>query len=323
MRNKILTILEKNQDFVSGEAMSEMLGISRAAIWKHIQLLVESGYEIESVRNRGYRLVSEADHLNREAIESLMETVSLGRQCHYLETVDSTNVYLKRLTQESPQVADGLLVVANEQTAGRGRRGRQWTSPKGQGIFMSYLLKMNLPMEQIPQLTLVAGLAVCEAMREMYGQDLKIKWPNDVVYNSKKVCGILTEMSGVIGENPEIIVGIGINASQMAFSEEIAHKATSIRLMTGEKVNRARLIATVTMAFEQLLQLFVAEGLDALVKRFNDLCVNVGLIQTASGPGVEIKGTGLGINNSGELMLQTVEGVKNISSGEISVEGIY
>lgn len=193
MKAEILKMLRESQDYVSGQQICERFQVSRTAVWKVIKQLKEEGYEVEAVRNRGYRLSSLPDILSREEIVSQIDTVWAGKNVHYFTETDSTNIQAKRMGDQG--APHGTLAAAGQQTAGKGRRGRTWESPADQNIYMSLLLRPEIAPVKAPMLTLVMAYAAAMALRECTGLDVQIKWPNDLVINGKKICGILTEMS--------------------------------------------------------------------------------------------------------------------------------
>ena len=193
MKNEILKCLKETDGYVSGQELCERLGVSRTAVWKVIRQLEAEGYGIEAVRNRGYRLHDSADILNEAEIRAVLTSHWLGQNVKFLEEIDSTNNEVRRMAEQG--APEGTLVVAEIQTAGKGRRGRRWDSPKGSGIWHSFLLRPEFAPEHASMLTLLAAMAVRKSVSNVTGLECLIKWPNDIVVNGKKVCGILTEMS--------------------------------------------------------------------------------------------------------------------------------
>ena len=198
MKEKILRQLKQCGGYVSGQELCETFGVSRTAVWKHIKALKEEGYVIDSVSNKGYKLVKCPDILLAEDIKSSLSTSWLGKTIKVMKTVDSTNLEARRLAEAG--ASHGTLVTAEEQTSGKGRRGRSWVSMPGQGVWMSFVLRPDVELENSSMLTLVAALAVEKGIKDAAGIDGKIKWPNDVLINGKKVCGILTELSAQMDE---------------------------------------------------------------------------------------------------------------------------
>ena len=218
-------MLKETEGYVSGQDICEKLQVSRTAVWKAIRQLGEEGYEIEAVRNRGYHLKMAGDILSYEEIASSLETRWAGKNLLYFDEVDSTNNVIKREAENG--APHGTLAVADYQSGGKGRRGRVWKSPHGVGIWMSILLRPELTPSSAPMMTLPAAMAVAEGIRAACGLDTKIKWPNDVVVNGKKVCGILTEAFSC-GGGTAVVVGIGINVNTAAFPKELQDRVTLV-----------------------------------------------------------------------------------------------
>ncbi len=307
---------------MSGQELCELLGVSRTAVWKVIRQLQEDGYEIEAVRNRGYRLRESGDVFTGEEICSVLHTGRVGQNLVFLDIVDSTNNEAKRRAEQG--APDGTLVVALEQNAGKGRRGRSWVSSNGGGVWMSLLLRPQIPPECASMLTLVAAMAVEAAIRRVSGLEGQIKWPNDVVLEGKKVCGILTEMSTEMESIHYVVVGIGINVGATEFPEEIRDKATSLSLCTDAPVNRAALTAAVAEAWEGYYGKFLETlDLSLLIEEYSRNLINRGREVKVLSPGDTYTGICRGINERGELLVETEDGVRTVMSGEVSVQGIY
>ena len=234
-----------------------------------------------------------------------------------LDEIDSTNEYLKRMSNDGYNSDEMLVVTAQYQTAGKGRRGRSWVTEPGTALMFSVLLKPRLKLDDCSMLTLVMALAVKRSLSDM-DIEAMIKWPNDIVIGTKKVCGILTEYSG-----GRVICGIGINVNTRAFPEELSHIATSLYLETGRETDRAALAASVMNHFEPLYDRFLSGGFAALADEYKKLCVTIGRKVTVTGAGDTIRGTAAGITPDGGLVLDTENGQKIITSGEASVRGIY
>lgn len=323
MKKEILKMLKDSEGYISGQELCTCLGVSRTAIWKVMNQLKEEGYVIDSVSNKGYKLLEIPDILSSEEIESQMDTKVFGRKVVYIDEVDSTNIYAKRLAEEKD--SHGTLVAAGRQTQGKGRRGREWDSPEGTGIWMSLILKPAIKPSQASMITLVAGLSVCKTTKKLYGIKSLIKWPNDIVIGGKKICGILTEISTEFDYIHHLVVGIGINVSTMEFPEELKEKATSIKKECNISIHRSEFIAAIMKEFEFNYNIFMETcDLSGLEKEYNEYLVNknreVVIIETRQ----QYEGTALGINKDGELLVRTRDGrEKNVLSGEVSVRGIY
>lgn len=322
MKAKILAMLRETDGYVSGQALCNQFGVSRTAVWKAINQLKAAGYEIEAAPNKGYHLSAAADVMNEDELQSLRRTKWVGKEIHYYDTIDSTNTKAKELAEQG--YPSGTLVVADKQEAGKGRRGRSWESPGGTGIFMTIMLKPEINPNHASMLTLVTALAVALAISDVTGEKARIKWPNDIVMNGKKVCGILTEMSAQFDYINHIVVGIGINVHNEEFPEEISHMASSLLLECGKRFHRAALIEKVLEYFETYYEIFLeTEDLSGILKDYNALLVNRNNSVRVLDPKEPFEGKAMGITKNGELIVDTWESRKLVSSGEVSVRGIY
>lgn len=322
MKSEILRLLKECNGYLSGQQLCDYFQVSRTAVWKVIEQLKKEGYQIEAVRHKGYRLVGRPDVLSQAEIESLVQTKWTGRKVIYYAETDSTNIRAKDAGERAGE--HGTLFVAERQEAGKGRRGRGWESPAGTSIYMTLLLRPDILPGKAPQLTLLMAVAVIEAIRQVTGLTCGIKWPNDVVYRGKKLCGILTEMSTEIGYINYVVIGVGINVNQETFPEEIKDKATSLKLETGGSIHRAELIAAVMERFEACYDAFLkTEDLSGLRERYNRFLVNRDQEVKILEPGNEYKAHAMGINDRGELLVRTKDGVKAVYAGEVSVRGVY
>ncbi|MDY3929640.1 MAG: biotin--[acetyl-CoA-carboxylase] ligase [Clostridia bacterium] len=318
MKNKILDILKKNGGFVSGEELSNILGISRSAVWKHINNLKKDGYAVTAVTNKGYRL-DESDVLSAEEVKNNLNTEIIGRNIIYTETVDSTNSLAKQRNDE----ADGTVFLTDIQTAGRGRRGKAWKSADKNGLWMTILLKPDISPQLISCLTLVAGLAVQRALTDICGVGFEIKWPNDLVLNKKKVCGILCEMSCEVEKIDYAVCGIGINLNNEEFDNEIKNIATSVFIEKGKKVKRCDAAAAVIENFEKLYMRFIKDGIENITEEYKEVCATLGKDVVIVKNGKEERAKALDITSSGELVIESYGKRKIISSGEVSVRGLF
>lgn len=323
MKKKILKILKERSDYVSGQELSSLLGVSRTAIWKNIKILKEEGFEIDAINNKGYKLVAQPDTVDAETVLPLLNTKALGRVLFCYSETDSTNTRAKAAGETDG--VDGSLFIADLQTAGKGRRGRSWEAEKGTIVAMTYLLRPDINIACVSRITLVAAVALARALAQIDGINPQIKWPNDVVINGKKVCGILTEMSSEGMDINYVVVGIGINVYNNSFPPELADRATSIKLENGVGYNRSKLIAAVTNEFEQLYNQFVeAEDLTFLKDEYNSLLVNKDKQVYVISGDERTEYTALGLSPDGGLLVRDANGaIQNIISGEVSVRGIY
>ena len=323
MKEEILRLLRSADGYISGQELCNRFGVSRTAVWKAINQLKEAGYEIEAQQNKGYRLMAAPDLMTEAEIKSLMHTEWVAKEVLYFDTIDSTNTKAQELAEKG--YPSGTLVVADKQESGKGRRGRSWVSPSGTGIFMTLMIKPDINPNNASMLTLVAALAVAKAITSVTGEEAMIKWPNDIVVNSKKVCGILTEMNAQFDYINHIVVGIGINVHNESFPEEISQMASSLLIEAGGKrFHRAQIIAETMSYFEQYYDIFLkTQDLSALVREYDELLVNRNKSVRVLDPKEPFDGKAMGITPKGELIVDTWESRKLVSSGEVSVRGIY
>ncbi len=315
MRNKILDILTNAESYISGEEMSRVLGISRAAVWKHIRKLKEDGYDILSVTNKGYKLRNIPDIISESSVSAGLNTDFMARNIRYMPVIDSTNEEAKRCSD----MPDGTLFIAEAQNAGKGRLGRAWESPKGSGIWMSLLLKPGIPPQDVQQLTLIAGMAVCRVL----GGGSGIKWPNDIVIGSRKVCGILTEMSAETDRVNYVVCGIGINVNTPGFPGDLQDKATSLFIETGKTCIRSELVSKIMNELESLYKVFEKEGFEPLREEYRNSCITIGREIRVIYRRETLLGKAVDIDGNGGLIVETENGLVNVTSGDVSVRGIY
>lgn len=323
LKTEILTALKNRDGYISGQELCEKLGVSRTAVWKIINQLKAEGYRIEAVQNKGYKIVEYPDIMTESEIKSLLQTKWAGNTVICYENIDSTNTALKRLAEEG--AGHGTLVTAEEQSLGKGRRGRGWTSPCGVNIYMSLLLRPEISPQKASMLTLVMALAAAKACEEVTGLKTEIKWPNDIILNGKKICGILTEMSAEIDYINYVVIGVGINVHIESFPEELSKTATSLLIEKKERINRSRLTALVLQRFEAAYEEFCKTAdLSLLKMEYEDRLVNRGREVRVLDPVLEYSGTAKGITNEGELIVMLENGIERyIYAGEVSVRGLY
>ncbi len=328
MRARILALLREEKNYVSGQRLCEQFCVSRTAVWKAIEQLRREGHRIEAVPRKGYLLVEPSageavEIYTKDELISRMRTEWAGRTVCFYDCIGSSNAEAKRLADEG--APHGTLVAADMQTAGRGRRGRSWTSPAGINIYFTILLKPDFAPDRAPMLTLVMAHSVARAVREETGLDAGIKWPNDIVVGGKKICGILTEMSVEEDYIRNVVIGVGINVHEQEFAPELADKATCLDAECKGRVNRSRLLAAVMKAFEEDYEIFAARGnLTALRASYNTLLVNRDREVCVLDPAGEYRGTARGITDTGELTVELPDGgIREVFAGEVSVRGIY
>ena len=328
-RQTVLALLRQREgDFVSGEEISRLLGLSRTAIWKAVDALRREGYLVEARTGRGYRLLDAPDALTEPEIRRFLgETGQVGRALVCLKEVDSTNLYAKQLAAEG--AADGTVVVADRQTAGRGRLGRSFQPPGGQGIYLTALLRPDLPPEKLAPVTALAGVAVCRAAERVCGVSPGLKWPNDPVWGGKKLCGILTELSleGETGRVQDLVLGIGVNVSQQPeeFAPDIREIAASLAYAAGHPVSRPALAAEIIREVDRLYDALKAEELGAYLAEYRRRCVNLGrTVRLLTPDGAGETAEALDIDRDFGLVVRTADGgTRTVRSGEVSVRGLY
>jgi BirA family transcriptional regulator, biotin operon repressor / biotin---[acetyl-CoA-carboxylase] ligase len=323
INERILELFAEHADqYVSGEELSRRLGMSRTAIWKHIESLRKEGYLFEAVSRKGYRLLQKPERVNAVKLLDGLETKLMGQKLHIFDQVDSTMTVAHRLVTEG--APEGTLVVAEEQNAGRGRMGRKWLSPRGKGIYMSLILKPRVPVFFTPQLTLLTAVAVCRAVRKFTGLDIGIKWPNDLLIGGKKLCGILLEISGDDERLTYVIAGIGISANFLPedYPEELRKIATSIAIEKGETISREALIQAILKDFEELYELYHEQGFAPIRLLWEALSVSLHkTIRVISPTGEWVEGAAEAIDDSGALNVRTPDGnMYRIFSGEVELK---
>lgn len=258
-----------------------------------------------------------------EELERFLDTGWAGHPVIYHDVTDSTNLQAKLEAENG--APHGALVAADMQTAGRGRRGRSWSSPPGANAYFTLILRPELAPDKASMLTPVMALAVAEGIRQSCGVETMIKWPNDIVIGGKKICGILAEMSVERDLIRYVVIGVGINVGLQEFPPEVADVATCLQRECGHGVHRAELVAAVMGAFEKYYKVFTErEDLSGLIERYNELLVNTGSEVRVLDPAGEFQGISRGVNTRGELRVEREDGSEIlVYAGEVSVRGIY
>jgi BirA family biotin operon repressor/biotin-[acetyl-CoA-carboxylase] ligase len=323
LKERILMELNQNkQDFISGQYLSDRLGISRTAVWKYINSLKKQGYEIEAVPNKGYRLVTSPDVLIPEEVYPLLKTSVLGRKIIHSEKLASTSTLAKEI---APQQQEGTLVIAEEQTGGRGRLGRKWYSPRGGGIWASLILKPRIRPEKAYQLTQVAAVVVVKAIKETTGVSAGIKWPNDIIINGKKVCGILTEMNAEADAVNHIILSIGLNVKpgEGDMPLDLKDKMTFLDVERGFGVSRKGLLAVLLGELEKAYHAFLDKGFETVAADCRRFSVLLGREVRVEQMDRIFQGRAVEITGDGALLVETAEEKMEVISGDVSVRGVY
>ena len=325
-RESVLSLLRESQDrYLSGEAMSRELGISRAAVWKAIEALRQEGYTIASAPNRGYQLTSAPDLVREGELSGPLSGCLVGSELVCLDTIDSTNTECKRRAMVG--APEGLAIIADEQTGGRGRLGRTFQSPKGCGLYLSALLRPDLPPETVTDFTAWVAVAVCDGIEACCGVRPQIKWTNDIVLNGKKLVGILTEL-GLESETNSLqylVTGIGVNVNHRPedFQEDIRDMATSLAQQLGHPVRRAELAAAIVKALDKMYADFPHSKQEYLDKYRAD-CLTTGKHVQLITPVSRQEAEALSIDDEFRLVVRLPDGTeKALSAGEVSVRGMY
>lgn len=322
MKEQVLSFLKEQSDYRSGEEISQKLGVTRAAVWKTIKKLKSEGYEIVSSTKKGYKLLVSPNIITANEIKEELHTKYMGTEIVYFDEIGSTNNEAKHLAREGAK--EGTLIVADMQTSGKGRLGRVWTSPAGEGIWMSLILRPSILPNEASQLTLIAGVNICDAIKRVTGLDAKIKWPNDIVINGKKVCGILTEMSAQVEGIEFVVIGIGVNVNMKAFPDDLPY-ASSLAIEGGKEFSRKKIIATFLESFEKDYYAYTKVPDLAFIKeRYEENCITLGKTVKLIARDEETIAKALEINNEGALVVVLEDGsIKEVSTGEVSVRGLY
>ncbi|MGX9133853.1 biotin--[acetyl-CoA-carboxylase] ligase [Rummeliibacillus sp. JY-2-4R] len=306
---------------VSGQQLADDLNISRTAIWKHMKQLEEEGYKFESVRKKGYIMISSPDTLNPAKIAATLETEDFGKHIIYEKTFTSTQTIAHQHAQDG--APNGTVVICEEQTEGRGRLMRPWKSQMGKGIFMSIILRPDVPPYEAPQFTLVAAVAITSAIHDVVGIRPDIKWPNDLLINGLKCTGILTEMQADPDRVNAIIMGIGINVNHNPedFDDEIADIATSLKIASGKHIDRAELVAKILYYLERFCTQYIEEGFENIKAIWEEYSCTIGNRIKATTLREVFVGKAIGITKDGVLQLQLDDGsIKEIYSADIELE---
>ncbi len=328
MKTEILRKLRNSEEYVSGQSICNELGVSRTAIWKVINQLKEEGYVFDAVQNKGYKISSYPDVITKSEIESQLDDKNIIKKIQFFEEIDSTNTQAKLYAEQGEE--SGTLFVAEKQNGGRGRRGHNWISPAGSGIWMTLLLRPDIEPANASMLTIVSAMAVTSAIKREANEqgvdiECQIKWPNDVVVNKKKMCGILTEMSAQMEAVNYVVIGIGINVNTTHFDDEIKATASSLYVETGKHFKRSRIIVFFAEEFNKYYNIFMEkQNLSGLKDDYNKMLANKDNIVKIINKEETFTGTALGINDKGELEVVKEDGSHTmIVSGEVSVRGLY
>lgn len=319
MRRQILTELCRHPDqYVSGKQMAEMLGISRVAVWKHIEALKTEGYDIQGVSGRGYKIAELHNIIIPGEVEKNLSTRIIGRQLLFYKEVDSTNQEARRLLRDN-RAGEGAVVVAGRQTAARGRRGRNWESPVG-GLWFSLISRPGLALAETALLSLVFAVAVSHALEKLLNKPVQLKWPNDIYINGKKAVGILLEMSGELDKAEYLITGIGINVNLSPASlGKAAGNATSLQEETGSPHEMSRVLTEVLNFLDKYYFAFLETGFTDILKEFKARCWHLGQFIKVQANQRVLQGRNIDIDESGSLLLDTGDKIERLTTGDVAV----
>ncbi|MBR2179622.1 MAG: biotin--[Selenomonadaceae bacterium] len=321
MRKKIVDFLKSNEDsFISGEKIANKLGISRTAVWKHIQELRKTGYKISSSEHNGYRLQEVPDLLMPSELQTDLKTEIIGKNISYHITTDSTNRIAKELANDG--AVDGTVVIAEEQTGGKGRLGRSFFSPKYKSILMSIILKPRFLPHDAPKCTLMTAVAVAKAMIRFDIQPA-IKWPNDLLYNGRKIVGILTEISAEMSRINYIVIGIGINVNinRDEFPEDLRDIAASLSEVKGDSVSRIDFLKALLEEFDKLYIEANQNGFEEILNQWRKYNITIGkkIRVIPAGSDEEFAAIAEDIDSEGALIVKTEKGTEKVYAGDVSI----
>lgn len=318
-RETILSLFSQTPDgFLSGARISAALGVSRTAVWKHIRNLRQAGYRIEAIPSRGYQLRQSPDVLVPEAIQADLGCRRIGWRVRCFAETDSTNLQACRFGDEGE--AEGLVVIADRQTAGKGRLGRQWASPGGVNLYASILLRPPIPAFQAPRLTFLSAVAVCRAIERCSGLQARVKWPNDVLVQGAKVAGLLNEMSAETDRVNYIVLGVGVNLNMRAdqLPSDLRYPATSLAMASGQPVARVNFTRTLLQEIDALYQLYLEQGSAPVLAAWTALCDLTGQSVRVDCQQVQIEGSMVGLAEDGALLVRTATGkVESVYAGDV------
>lgn len=314
------TFRENRDEFVSGQAISNQIKITRTAVWKHIEGLRKKGYVIVSAPSKGYKLIDSPDILLVSDIKNAINVKVIGKEIIIFDEVKSTNDAAMEMGAKGED--EGLVVVAESQQHGRGRLGRTWFSPKGVNLHVSFLLRPEIAPVNAPVLTMMASLATAEAISKTTGLEARIKWPNDILVNQKKISGILTEMNSEEERVKYVVIGIGINVNMKYedFPKNPRIPLTSVTEATGRKADRSGLLCSLIETMDSKYEELKDKGLMSIIMKWRGLCDTLGKRVKVTSPGIVITGIAEDVTQEGGLVIRISEdAVKIIYSGDVTV----
>ena len=319
-RSKLIELLSENeQKYISGQQLSNELNISRSAIWKHMNELKKDGYKIEGKARKGYRIISYPNKLSENTVQWGLSTDWLGKKIYHREVIDSTQLLAHQLALDGAE--HGTIILADEQTAGKGRTGRPWQSNKSQGIWMSIILRPDILPYLAPQFTLLTATVLAEVLDGFAEITPHIKWPNDILINGKKISGILTEMQAEQDRVLYVVIGIGLNINQTEddFQQHLATKSTSLKMETDRNWSLLPIIQQIIHIFEQKYELYMELGFSKIKNDWEKYGFKINeRLQIKSGK-KQWEGLFLGIAEDGALLAKNDNGeIEKIYSAEIA-----
>lgn len=322
-RKAILTALKETPgEWVSGEALSQGLSVSRTTVWKYVRQLRSEGYAVETSPRKGYRLSAPPDLLSFEEISPGLQTRVFGREHYfYFPEIESTNSYARHLADTG--YPEGTLIVAESQSAGKGRRGRHWHSEPGLGVYFSLILRPQLPLNELSRINLAIAVAITRALQAACSLKTGIKWPNDILVNGRKMAGILTEAVTDMDGLEYVVTGIGLNINHLDsdFPETLRPYATSVRIETGQEQSRMGIFQELLLHLEMNCQHLMNSAFESILADYRSLSLAIGReiqFDSEKGPAV---GRGMDIDSNGFLIVQdSAGGSHKLMSGEISLK---
>lgn len=317
MDEDILNIFREHPGgYVSGEDLSDELGISRTAVWKHIEGLRKLGYTIEAQPHLGYRLVNAPDRLLPSELTYGLDTKTIGKRVLSFDTVSSTMDVAYDLAQKTK--GEGICIFAEEQKKGRGRMGRDWQSPKHKGIYVSIILRPDISPNETPKVTLLAAVSVAQAIRDATGLNSLIKWPNDVLIDGKKVCGILTEMNAESDRVKFLVIGIGININTKA--KDLPKTAMSLRGQLGEAVDRIGFARSFLKELDKYYLIFKEQGFGPILNEWRNLSATLGERVRIDFQDRRIEGQAMDVDDNGALVVRLDSGfIERVLTGDVAL----
>lgn len=319
LNGQIIKLLKEKSAFVSGEEISKFLGITRAAVWKKIKTLRQSGYVITAIPSKGYKIVTSPDIPTKEAIQSLFKGDIIGREIIFYDVISSTNDKVMEMGAHS---LEGTVVITDAQEHGRGRFGREWISPAGVNLYFTVLLKPSFAPKEASLITLMTAVAVVSAIRDYTGLNPVIKWPNDILINNKKVAGILTEMKSDMDRIEFMAVGIGINVNMPLniLPNNLRPVTASLKGERGKSINRVELLGTMLASLDYWYKDILRGKRKRLINAWQSLDATFGKKVSVRMQERVISGIAKGISDDGDLMIELLSGaVVKVCAGEVTI----